>query len=142
MSLETPRLRLATVADAAALLPLAEKLFNQSVYSTFSTFDSAFVYRALRRAVEGDLSQSGILLLETPSGPVGCLGMARTGFMGKPELAIETVFWVEPEYRNMANMRQLLGAYFYWAKKVGCKAALVGKLKDKHQPEYYIVRKL
>ena len=134
-----PSLRLATISDVPALTKLIENLFNHSVYSTVTSFNPEYVQNAIRGALAGKLEESGILILEDLGRPVGCLSMARVGFMGGKELAIETTFWVEPEYRTQKNLKLLLQAYLFWAKKVGCKGALIGKLKNKHSPEFYKV---
>lgn len=139
MSQETSRLSLMTAEDIPAVVNLIKDLFNHSVYSTVTTFDEEYVSRTLGNVLQADLSRAGVLVLWNKETPVGCLSMARTGFMGKPEMAVETTFWIKPEYRSRQNIKLLIGAYLYWAKKYGCKAALIGKLKDKNSPEYYKV---
>lgn len=142
MSQETIRLRLATRDDLPAFLELTEELFNNTVYSTFSSFDTEHVSERFLASLEADQTKLCTVVLVNGEAPVGLITMARTGFMNKEEMAVEVAFWIKPEFRTKKTIKMLLQAYFYWARKVGCKAAFVGKLKGKQAPEQYLVRRL
>lgn len=142
MSQETLQLRLANRDDLPAFLELTEELFNNTIYSTFSTFDTEHVSDRFLASLEADQSKLCTVVLTSGEAPVGLITMARTGFMNKEEMAVEVAFWIKPEYRTKKTIKMLLQAYFYWARKVGCKAAFVGKLKGKQAPEQYLVRRL
>lgn len=140
--MQTSYLKLATAVDIPYLLKASEDLYEYSVYSTVSSFDREHTLGRLQEALEGDGTKSSIMVLYSGETPVGCLGAARTGFMGKDDLAVELLFWIEPEHRTKSNTKLLMQAYFYWAKLVGCTGALVGKMPKKNSPEYYKLRKL
>lgn len=142
MSQETLQLRLATRDDLPAFLELTEELFNNTIYSTFSSFDTEHVSDRFLASLEADQSKLCTVVLVKGEAPVGLITMARTGFMNKEEMAVEVAFWIKPEHRTKKTIKMLLQAYFYWARKVGCKAAFVGKLKGKQAPEQYLVRRL
>jgi GNAT superfamily N-acetyltransferase len=142
VSQETLRLRLATRDDLPAFLELTEELFDNTIYSTFSTFDTKHVSDRFLASLEGDQTKVCTVVLVNGEAPVGLITMARTGFMNKEEMAVEIAFWIKPEYRTKKTIKMLLQAYFYWARKVGCKAAFVGKLKGRQAPEQYLVRRL
>ena len=142
MSQKTLRLKLATRDDLPAFLELTEELFNNTIYATFSTFDIKHVSERFLASLEADQTKICTVVLVNGEAPVGLITMARTGFMNKEEMAVEVAFWIKPEFRTKKTIKMLLQAYFYWARKVGCKAAFVGKLKGRQAPEQYLVRRL
>ena len=141
----TMYLKLGKEEDASDVVELARDLFNHSVYSTLSTFDPVEVKENYLESLERPGHEiTNILLCSVHSGHViGLLcGAATPLAFSKDKLAVELCFWVYKEHRTSAALKKLLEAYYYWARAVGCKAAVVGKIKNRDEIETYKVKKL
>lgn len=134
-----------TQSDALQLLPLLSDLHASSVYKDMADFKSEDVLKTievLQQKPESDVII--ITLVDEHDIPQGILAAGHMDplFNHGARTAIEIAFWLNPGYRTYSNKKQLLQAYRYWAKLVGCKAYIVGKFVDQGKPETYSIRKL
>lgn len=136
-------LKLASEQDAAEVASLFRSLFDNSVYSTVTSYQEEDVAKLVISLIRQPDRGVTILLMDEDRivGAVIC-SSARQVFNSAEKTAVEVAFWIIPEYRTRANLKNLLGAYKYWARKTGCTTIMYGKLKDKGSVESYIVRKL
>ena len=138
-------LKLGAEDDWSEVVELSRDLFNHSVYSSMSTFDPAEV----RENYHASLSRPGnevsnILLCRSSGHVIGmlCAGTSPLAFNSVDKIALELAFWVYKEHRTQEALKKLLEAYYYWARAVGCKAAIVGKIKNNQTVETYRMKKL
>lgn len=59
------------------------------------------------------------------------LGVATPFLFGTKLCAVEIAWWVDPEYRKSNIGRELLEAFEYWAKKVGCELVTMISLDER-----------
>lgn len=144
LSQATRYLKLAQLEDKEVFLELVKELYDASVYSAVSPFDREKVEKMLLDSFEADQKDICTVLLMEGNKTLGLMTMSHTdlSFMENGKVAIELAFWIKPEARDFNSYRKLMQAYFYWAKKIGCSAAFVGKLRDNKSPEYYTLRRL
>lgn len=138
-------LKLGTEEDVSAVVELARDLFNHSVYSSLSTFDPIEVKENYLESITKPPHEASHILLCSNSGHVIgflCAAASPVAFNGKDKVAIELGFWVYKEHRTPASLKKLLEAYYYWARAVGCKAAVLGKIKNNTDVETYRLKKL
>lgn len=136
-------LKLAGKDDAEAVSILFKELHSASVYRNLMDYRPGDVSNLVSRIADDPSRGCTILLLEGRRliGAIICSSM-RQIFNQTEKTAVELGFWITPEFRNKANLKKLLSAYKYWAKKTGCNSILYGKLTDPGTPESYTVRKL
>ena len=138
-------LKLGKEEDASDVVELARDLFNHSVYSTMSTFSSVEVKENYLISLEKSQTEMVTLLLCNDSGfVIGFLSASAAPliFNDKDKVAVELGFWVYKEHRSQSALKKLLDAYYYWARTVGCQAAILGKIKNRDEIETYKVKKL
>lgn len=137
-------LKLAETSDTFVVLNLLEDLFNSSIYSTISKFDSFTVLERLTNVIEGNRDEGCVLLLKKEDKTVGVLIISFfVPLFNKDEkVGVELAFYIEPEYRTKGNIKKLMSAYRFWAKRIGCKAILVGKIKNKNEVESTTIRRI
>lgn len=131
--------------DALKLLPLLSDLHASSVYKDMAEFNPDDVLKTievLQKKPEDEVII--ITLVDENDIPQGVLAAGHMDplFNHSARTAIEIAFWLNPGYRTHSNKKQLLQAYKYWAKLVGCKTYIVGKFVDQGKPETYSIRKL
>jgi GNAT superfamily N-acetyltransferase len=79
--------------------------------------------------LSGGSDRTMILLLHELEGPVGLLaGMKVPHLFSEQELAIEQVWWVDPEHRNTRYSLMLIGLFEEWAKRTNCNQVVMGGL--------------
>jgi hypothetical protein len=134
-------LKLAAAGDADKVLPILRKLFDKSIYSTVTDFNVEDVRATFIQCV----SEGVVILLCLDVKIVGLIAASTVShlFDRKHKTAVELAFWLDDDIDNRkVALRRLIGAYRYWAKKVGCHSILMGKLKNKSEVETYTIRKL
>ena len=137
-------LKLGKVEDAESVVALSRDLFEASIYSTVSLFDPEKVKENYLLSLDKPDTEHCTILLCEDKRTIGFLSCASTSMLYSSDLmALEVGMWVGPVEFKKPGYRKLLEGYYYWAKKIGCKAALVGKLvKDKHSVEVYRMKNL
>lgn len=102
-----------------------QDFYKQTNYFSVSTWDA-------RRASEvftGTLSNKDAILLTATINnlPVGFLmALSHIPMWGYEPLAMETLFWVDPEVRNLGLGRLLKAHYKQWCIEQGCGAYCLG----------------
>lgn len=144
MKQQTLRLKIADQSDIKGILRLVKQLFGSSVYASNLDIDEEHVKNLALQYTQADQQQGCIILLVKRDKPVGLLACSHMPLLFNPKYksAVELAFWIEPEYRNNTSLKMLLGAYKYWAKRVGCTHIMYGKMKSNDISETYTVRKL
>lgn len=142
MKQQTTYLKLAKEEDVPDLLKLSRDLYEESIYSRNTAFAEDQVEATLDMSTS-EHDKICTVMLKKEEETIGFITMAASNYhFSNEKMAIELGFWIKPDHRSFSNLRKLVSSYFYWAKKIGCKTAMLGKLKDKHSPEYYIIRRL
>jgi hypothetical protein len=125
------------------ILELASELHKNSVYKDIAfdktSFDETFV-----RILNSPKEDGSIILLMDDIFVAGFLVCSHmTHMWNKSEkTAVELAFWIKPEYKSFKAIKMILGAYRYWARKIGCNSLLMGKLTNPDEVETYKIRRL
>src|SRR5690606_13241410 len=134
-----PTLRHARLEDIPALLQLGEKLFKDSPMEPME-FNPEKVRAQLEKAIISDQKDFLVLVSHVEDKPVGILAAyAFTPIFTDHRIACEVFWYLEPEYRKGTRGLDMMRAYEYWAKLVGCKVAQYGWLvsSPKNMPVLY-----
>ena len=119
-------LRVATIEDLPIILNLAMKFAKSSPYSEYVNEDK------IKKIAEGFLSsehQDKIILLYDDIGMI--VGLVSPFMFGNNRVATELAWWIEPNERGKKAGKELLDAFEFWAKKVGCSIVTMMSLDDK-----------
>ena len=137
-------LKLATVEDLKTVVSLCKELHSNSVYKDVIDFNEEDTADTVRDILEGNRSKACALLLLIDNKPVGVLVASYVEHMfNKTEkTAVELAFFIKEDYRSYSSLKDLLAAYHYWAKQIGCTSIMQGKLKNKNEVESYTIRRL
>lgn len=118
-------IRIATKEDFDLVLNMALKFSASSPYAKYTDVDKLKIL--IETFLEEDRSKS-IILLHSDK---GMLAAIVTPFLfGNIKLSTEVGWWVEPEARGLKIGKELLDAYEYWAKQVGCSLVTMSSLDD------------
>ena len=130
-------LRLGTKDDVDAVVGFSRDLFNISPYSVVSSFDEKVVKDNYLASLEMKKFEFVNILLCDGNSVVGYMSCgSNKGQFSEDRYAIEVGFYIKPEYKTLSSVKMLLSAFYYWAKEADCKAAFVGKMKDKKIETY------
>ena len=110
-----------------------------------TTYDKKSVVKQLEESL--DTSKEDVITILLVSDKNECVGALTA--MRAPSLhnysslmAYELAFWIKPEFRNKTTVKQILNAYYFWARKTGCVSAFIGKIKERNGKEIQTMRKL
>jgi GNAT superfamily N-acetyltransferase len=135
-----PTLRHATLEDIPALLELADRLFDNSPMQMGLDLDKGKAKEKLEAAIIGDKKDFLVLVSYDKDKIVGVLAAyAFSPVFSSDRIACEVFWYLDPEYRKGRRGIQMMEAYEYWAKLVGCKIAQYGWLTSspKRMPVLY-----
>lgn len=137
-------LELAELKDKEAFLEIVQDLFYSTAYSTVTEFNRSYIEDLFIKSLSEDKQDVCTVLLKDNEKTVGLISMGKGPMPANKDakIATELAFWILPEYNDFKAKRMLLSAFIFWARKTGCKAALIGRLRSKQAPETYTVRKL
>jgi RimJ/RimL family protein N-acetyltransferase len=140
----TLHLKLGTIVDVNEITVRLFELFQSSVYSDLVEWDEVSTKEKVTQLINQGPESGGIVLLYHDTELVGLIGFSHMMqlFNQNHKTAVELAFWITPEYRTRSSIKKLLGAYRYWAKRVGCHSILMGKLKNKNEVESFTIRRL
>ena len=126
----TQTLRHATLEDVPMMLEMGEELFTGSSYSTL-TLDKAKARENLEKfVIEGGTEYLCLLSLGDTGEPVGIIAAyAFTPLFSSQKVAVEVLWYLKEEYRKSRRGREMMEAYEYWAKMVGCTTVQYGFLE-------------
>lgn len=123
-----PTLRYATLEDIPHLLELGQKLFKGSPMEPMK-FDPDKAKAQLEKAIIGDKKDFLVLVSYYEDRVVGVLAAyAFTPVFTNQRIACEVFWYLEPEFRKGSRGIDMMKAYEYWAKLVGCVVAQYGWL--------------
>lgn len=143
MKQEILHLKVAEKDDIPVIIPLLEELYNASIYKELASFNKQDIEKALIHTTTQHIGQGCSILLYKDLQPVGVLicSYMTHFFNSEHKTAVELAYWIKPEAKDYKTSRLLLKAYKEWAKRIGCKSYLLGKLQP-DAPEKTILRKL
>lgn len=118
-------LRIATIDDMDELMGMALKFAKASNYADYVEEDKIRAF--IEQLVLSDVPEVLMLLHE---GQGMLAAMAQPFIFGKPMLATEICWWVEPDARTKGVGKELMEAYEFWAKKLGCTMLTMSCLDD------------
>lgn len=121
-------LRHARLEDVPALLALGEKLFKDSPMESMKLSPSK-VKAQLEKAIISDQRDFLVLVSTDNEKVVGVLAAyAFTPVFTDTRIACEVFWYLDPDYRKGPRGLDMMKAYEYWAKLVGCQVAQYGWL--------------
>lgn len=123
-----PTLRHATLNDIPELMKLARKLFKGSPMEAMR-IDIEKARAQLERAIISDHKDNLVLVSHDEGKIVGVIAAyAFYPIFSSERIACEILWYLEPEYRKGRRGLDMMKAYEYWAKLVGCTVAQYGWL--------------
>ena len=121
-----PTLRLATLEDIPDLLRLAKELESGSPMERLSV-DYEKVRMNLEKAIISNQTEWLALVSHVEGKPVGVLfAYCFEPIFSSQKLAVEVLWYLEPEHRKGRRGIDMMKAYEYWAKLVGCNVVQYG----------------
>ncbi len=132
-----PYLRLGTEEDADTMVALSRELYSHSPYSVVSGFDSEVVKENYLAYLKMEKFEFVNILLCSGNEVVGFMSCgSNKGQFSEDRYAVEVGFYILPEHKTLSSVKMLISAFYYWAKESDCKAAFIGKIKDKKLETY------
>lgn len=123
-------LRKAGLNDIPVLLDFGKKLLEDSTYSQ-AGFDEDVSRYNLERFILDDGKQAMVLLSMDGDKPVGTIVAYNfQTLFSKQKVAVECVWYLEPEYRTIPRATDMMEAFEYWAKQTNCFVAQYGLLQS------------
>jgi len=130
-------LRLGRPEDADTIISLTSDLFALSPYSVVSSFDSVVVRENYLASLDLPKFEFVNILLCSGNEVIGFMSCgSNKGQFSEDRYAIEVGFYIKPEYKTITATKMLISAFHYWAREADCKAAFIGKMKDKKIETY------
>lgn len=125
-------LRIAEEKDFPNIKAMAKKFFEDSPYVNFPIKEE-YVDEYIKSFLTPSVSKMVILAEETNGGELaGFLAFELGDWLFYPvPVAVEKAMWVEPKYRKSKVAQELLGAFFFWAAKIGCPLIQMSSLPGK-----------
>ena len=137
MKQPTHYLRLGTAADVETVVDFSRQLFEISPYSVVSSFDSKVVWDNYLASLEMPKFEFVTMILMEGEKPIGFMSCgSNKGQFSEDRYAVEVGFYILPEHKTISAVKLLISAFHYWAKESDCKAAFIGKMKDKKIETY------
>lgn len=133
MEYDHKTLRHAGMKDIPYVIEFGKKIWYESPYARFTVDEKATREQIERFIIEGQ--EDYLVLLSHDEGkPVGTLvAYAFKPLFSSDKAAVEVCWWLEPEYRTSKRAIEMMDAYEYWAKLVGCKVVQYGLLTSSPQ---------
>jgi GNAT superfamily N-acetyltransferase len=114
-------LKLATEDDIPAVVMMLVAFHEQSPYKDIK-LNMSRVFDLVTRVVVSDQTKNTIILKVIDDLPVGMVvGQVAEFPLTGGLIASELAWWVSPDHRKGTVATELLEAYEYWAKLLGCK---------------------
>jgi GNAT superfamily N-acetyltransferase len=119
-------IRVATISDLDLVLDLGKKFLNETNYKQFGAEDK--LEQLAKYFLTSPASERIVFLYDD----VGILGASVSPFIfGDMKVATDILWWVEPTRRGDNIGTELIKAYEYWAKTVGCRIAVMVSLDER-----------
>lgn len=115
-------LKIAEPLDALVVTDMLLKFHQHSPY-THIPVEKDYVYDMVSKTIAMDKSVNVIILGQDVEGTSRGMVIGQTAYfpLTGERIASEIAWWVDPEFRKTDLGVDLLTAYEYWAKTVGCK---------------------
>lgn len=139
MPLKQPTLylRLGEKEDVDAIVGLSRSLFDLSPYSVVSSFQTNIVEENYLNSLGMERFEFVNILLCSGDEVVGFMSCgSNKGQFSEDRYAVEVGFYIKPEYKTLTAVKMMLSAFYYWSKEADCKAAFIGKMKDRKIETY------
>lgn len=120
-------IRVATIDDLDLVISMGKKFLEVSPYANIAVDEDIQKYAT--EFLSYPDPKKHIALLSDDQGIIG--GKVEKFFWGKALRAYELMWWVEPEARAKGIGQELIEAFEYWAKQVGCKEIVMVGLDDR-----------
>ena len=127
-------LRLPTKDDVGAVLVMLIAFHENSPYKHIPLKVDRLI-DMVHKVIESDGTKNVIIMYTSDDVPVGLLvGQAAPFALTGALIASELSWWVDPQHRGGPAAKELLEAYEYWAKQVGCKYIQTVALNNESLP--------
>lgn len=136
----TPTLRHAGLDDIPAILDMAKKLYKGSPYEALN-LDLGRAREELERFIISGKRDFMVVLSHDEGRPVGVIAAyAFKPLFSNEKVAVESLLYLEDDYRTSRRGKELLSAYEYWAKLVGVSVVQYGLLSsaDPRMADLYV----
>ena len=122
-------IRFATEEDIPVLLRMIKEFYNQTPYSSLR-YDNAKTSALVSGLITNSKDESIVLVLMDKGGDVigTLIAVITEPLCSTEKLATELVWWVDEGYRGRESI-ELLDAYEYWQKKVGCSGVSMASIQ-------------
>lgn len=121
-------LRHATLEDIPLLLEFAEALFDEAPLAPVR-IDLSKVRAQLERLIASNQKEGLVLVSHDNGTPVGALvGIAHSPLFTSDLIASEVLWYLKPEFRKGRRGIDMMQAFEYWAKLIGCVTAQYGQM--------------
>jgi len=118
-------IRLATVEDIDLVVEMGLKFIQATNYKDYADEDTI---RGLATKIINLPNEEGVILIYENH---GMLVATVTPFLfGKLKIAADIAWWIDPEHRGQKAGGELMEAFEYWAKLVGCNFVSMASLDD------------
>src|SRR5688572_6291922 len=119
-------LRIANIQDFDLVFSMAKKFAEASGYSKHMEEDKI---KAIITDLLNGPQERKIIILHGEEGLLA--GLVAPFTFGTALMATEVAWWVEPDARGKNVGAELMDAFEFWAKKVGCSLVIVSSIDDK-----------
>lgn len=117
-------IRVATPADYAQVKTFANNFLAVSPYK--DKYDEECLHNLISHSLT--TSNKEVVVLLDDFGMIA--GRTNPFMFGTKLIATEVGWWVEPEHRKTGIGKDLLDAFEFWAKEVGCDSVVMVSLDD------------
>lgn len=119
-------------SDVECLTKMAKDFANSSVYAPLT--DENKMETFIMDFIVGDKAEKIIFNHSN----VGMLAAMVIPFLfGNVKFAAEIAWWVDPVHRRSNIGRELIDAFEFWAKRLGCHACVLATLTDHDVGKFY-----
>lgn len=123
-----PTLRHAGLNDIPKIIDISQKLYQKSGLTMFNV-DRKKAIETLEEFIITGQTEYLVLLSVLGDDIVGVLAAyAFKPLFSSDKLAVECLWWLDEEHRTTRRGLDMMNAYEYWARMIGCKAAQYGVL--------------
>lgn len=110
-------IRIATEDDVEHIKRMSYRFYEASPYAGFE-IDEDKVYEMIVGVLQAPKNEKIVLLSCQPE-PVGMVvGLSNEFLFNRKTIAVELMWWMDPEYRKGKDSIKLVEAYEYWAKNI------------------------
>lgn len=125
---EHPTLRIANLNDVPWIISHAHEQFRASKYADMDV-DLVKAQTMIEKFIIEGKDEYIVLVSHDDGKPVGCLAAyAFAPIFSTRRVGVEVCFFVEESHRQSKRGTELMDAYEYWCKLVGCKTCQYGLL--------------